>query len=725
MPEQKGPAKSGRKGLKDGLRKGIPKETDVLCELLVDSMRDITDLLGIPLDRDIQTVQERYKKEGFGFISKTLPLFLDWLRSCLADERLRPCNVFKNHYVKQGGRKVPAPYPAFLRGLVMVLANEDGSLKYATTPEQRDLQRAVLQSIGMICTGFGKKYEIPLPSDVLDKQVINWFRDDQRVFDASVNEPPEANSLAGRALSIARQLIHTVFQDYAASGVKSSDYGRYYYTFGKEMLRPHHGSGATSFALANYEKYTRLIGYPLRYGAPDGNTTIPALLEPEGKVWCPQTKGDSVRLLSWLEGGCSRVAIVPKNSTKGRIICMEPAENMLAQQGIRGAMYAWIQRHPLTRGFVNFTEQDVNGKLALEASKSGYRATLDLKAASDSVSLWLVRLLFPAIVRDLLESCRSPFARAKISTYKGGRKVGEMELRARLKKFAPMGSAVCFPVEALCFWALAKGTMIALGAEDTDVWVYGDDTILPAQYADDVSAVFSIYGLTINADKSFTTGHFRESCGVDAYDGMDITPGVRCSTRLPGYGKRRSSRTANMAALAKSVAAWVDYANSFEVLCYPRVSRRIRRTLRKLWPSSSSFPILSTPCKAGFLHFLDYERGIPVSQLGKDEYRVERPLGEYNFDPHFPKPDAGPWDTSQQHEKAAPVQGELFTREDRNYYCGRSFRGWLLENRPKVADITQSERYLRWNLERGKDMRSDVFVARENLRLARKRIVLG
>jgi hypothetical protein len=56
------------------------------------------------------------------------------------------------------------------------------------------------------------------------------------------------------------------------------------------------------------------------------------------------------------------------------------------------------------------------------------------------------------------------------------------------------------------------------------VYVYGDDLIVPAEEAPAIVAGLEAFGLKVNAAKSFWTGKFRESCGRDYYDGVDVTP---------------------------------------------------------------------------------------------------------------------------------------------------------------------------------------------------------
>jgi hypothetical protein len=81
--------------------------------------------------------------------------------------------------------------------------------------------------------------------------------------------------------------------------------------------------------------------------------------------------------------------------------------------------------------------------MAKEGSVSGEIATIDLSDASDRVSLALVEELFgfnPGFLR-FLKLSRSPFAQLP---------GGELVL---LNKFASMGSALTFPVEAMVFTA--------------------------------------------------------------------------------------------------------------------------------------------------------------------------------------------------------------------------------------------------------------------------------
>jgi hypothetical protein len=183
-------------------------------------------------------------------------------------------------------------------------------------------------------------------------------------------------------------------------------------------------------------------------------------------------------------------------------------------------------RDNLAFGFLGFTDQSPNRDLACQGSINGDLATLDLSEASDRVHILHVEALlasFPSLREGVLAT-RSTKARIPA--------IG-VDIHS-LRKFASMGSALCFPIEAMVFL-----TAIFLGIEDTlkrplrrkditsyagKVRVYGDDIIVPVDCVVPVLDSLARLGFKVNVDKSFWNGKFRESCGGDYYDGDDVTP---------------------------------------------------------------------------------------------------------------------------------------------------------------------------------------------------------
>jgi hypothetical protein len=216
-----------------------------------------------------------------------------------------------------------------------------------------------------------------------------------------------------------------------------------------------------------------------------------------------------------------RVISVPKTLKTPRIIAIEPVAMQYMQQALLSRFMDELPRE--THGMIGFKDQEVNNFLAREASIGGHMVTIDLADASDRVSNQLVRTMVSAwpSLSEGLDACRS--RKADVPGY--GVK--------RLAKFASMGSAVCFPVEAMVFLTcvflgIEKSRGRHLTAEDIKsyagcVRVFGDDIIAPHTGAAFVIAELEHFGAQVNRRKTFMNGKFRESCGKEYFDGNDVS----------------------------------------------------------------------------------------------------------------------------------------------------------------------------------------------------------
>lgn len=207
----------------------------------------------------------------------------------------------------------------------------------------------------------------------------------------------------------------------------------------------------------------------------------------------------------------NRFTTVPKDSKKDRGIAIEPSVNLFYQLG-----YGRVIRDRLRRnGGIDLEKgQDIHGLVVREASSRGHMATIDLSSASDTVCSALVELLLPPSWFNQLRDLRSPF------TQVDGRWV-------RLEKFSSMGNGFTFELETVIFLSLCHATMAFRGfppCEWENLFVYGDDIIVPSDVATDVIAVLRFFGFTPNRKKSFSVGCFRESCGVDCFLGARVRP---------------------------------------------------------------------------------------------------------------------------------------------------------------------------------------------------------
>jgi hypothetical protein len=222
-----------------------------------------------------------------------------------------------------------------------------------------------------------------------------------------------------------------------------------------------------------------------------------------------------------------------------------------AQQGIRSIIYDLLESYELTAGHINFRDQSVNQNQAISGSIDGQLATIDLSDASDRVPRDLALEMFRAYpeFQGAIDACRSTKAELP-----DGRIIGP------LRKFASMGSALCFPVESMYFYticvaALLRNRKLSVSRRNVysvtrDIYVYGDDLIVPVNDAGTVLEYLQKYNCKVNTRKSFWSGNFRESCGVDAYRGKQVTP-VYIRRQRPENRRQASeliswSRTANL-----------------------------------------------------------------------------------------------------------------------------------------------------------------------------------
>lgn len=208
-----------------------------------------------------------------------------------------------------------------------------------------------------------------------------------------------------------------------------------------------------------------------------------------------------------------KLHFVPKSSKTYRPICIEPVLNSLLQKG-----YGSVIKRRLRRFGVDLFDQSRNQRLAGIGSSTGNLATIDLKSASDTVSIGLVFHLLPMEWATRLAECRT----------------GRVECEGvllELEKFSSMGNGYTFELESLIFFGLMSGVLSymkqvgELGRGfDAPLGVYGDDLIIPTCCYDLAVRVLTYCGFEVNPQKSFCSGPFRESCGADFFVGRDLRP---------------------------------------------------------------------------------------------------------------------------------------------------------------------------------------------------------
>lgn len=513
--------------------------------------------------RDLTRICDRFRFEGVGFLTKQLPSLGKAIDKALS--------TGTNLSVPNFAKRSDSELPNFLGWLVGMVFSDDGTEKANADP-------VALMHIRQLLYLF-YKLEMPYTSDE-EKSVVDQFV----AVDAGLNTPwhitePSHASEIKKAASLLKRLLN------------SCD---------PRIIHPKHGPGSVATGEKSHSKpyfrraYKSVLGfYPLDEYFYMNASHQSARLDERG-LNTFDVKTSALRPWEELETGTAKVVLVPKDSRGPRLISMEPLEIQWIQQGQMACLVRHIEANWMTKGHVNFERQEANRFLAYLGShpdpvralgspipswvavkslracekplktdlEKGRLVTLDMKEASDRVSLQLVQSLFPNDWVEALESTRSTHTELPS---------GEV---IALNKFAPMGSAVCFPVEALCFWALSLACLMHKYPEmpftkvKKRFWVYGDDIVCYQEDYLDIEQCLQRVGLLLNANKCCTAGFFKESCGLDAYYGADVTP-LRIKKCVPHHWT------------GQSLAAYVAYSNAAYARGFTNLAEALERAVQK------------------------------------------------------------------------------------------------------------------------------------------------
>jgi len=560
-------------------------------ELLQMVLEDFGDRCSISTTRDYETVARRLDDEGFSFLTITLPAFGKDFEKSLDCGQINPGRAFTGWKFSGGPRGY---LPRFLGGFLGLVFNPStGRLL-----DVSEKQIMAIQAIRQITLLYGK-INHPCTETRVRAAIRKYIKCEEDVIRNDIElqvNPHVVDSFARIGRLLWAGLLSSIDNSIYAEGVL-----------------PKHGPGATADLLRGNAKYDQ-AEWPARMEEIPGLTHWENLISSESFV-------DRLVAVNILDPGAERpvrVITVPKTLKTPRIIAIEPTAMQYMQQGILEVMVRQIERDDNARNFVKFDEdgQEINRLLAQEGSAVGrfdpYNpqgfATLDLSEASDRVSMQHVRLLLAnhTVLREAVEATRSLKAAVP------GNGV------IHLSKFASMGSALCFPFEALVFT-----TVVFLGIETAlgrplrkrdikslrgKVRVYGDDIIVPSAYASCVSGALSLFGFEVNHDKSFWDGMFRESCGGEFYAGHDVTVSrvrtdfptshrhgdelmstVSLRNRLAKAGLVRSVRFLDQMLLRITPLPWVSETSALlgRHICLTLEQETDFNTGKTVWPSQS------------------------------------------------------------------------------------------------------------------------------------------
>lgn len=452
-------------------------------------------LVGTDTTRDFKTVSSRLKTEGLSFLTITLPSFCKEFERTLSVGHIHPSDFPGFKRTRGSGH-----LPAFLQGFTgLVFDRSTGVLLDVPSTE-------AIRDIRQICLLFSK-IELPSPERREALAFQQYVQCERELY-----EQEELDS-EGRFRPLRRVFI-------ALFGDVLCRLDQFVYDLDDSII-PKHGPGSTADGLGANERWN-LSTWTERLESilPAWFMTVP------NEKWAGEANAYQQSLLEPGMEPPVRVITVPKTMKTPRIIAMEPAHMQYVQQALKRYLVEGIESDPLLSNLIRFSDQTPNQELARLGSRSGLLATLDLQEASDRVSNLLVLDMFEPWphLSAAIQACRTTHADVP--------RHGIIPLT----KFASMGSALTFPIEAMMF--LTVIIYSALGGKELStsavralavrlgrglVSVYGDDLIVPVDLVPSVTANLELFGFKVNASKSFWSGRFRESCGKEYYNGEDVS----------------------------------------------------------------------------------------------------------------------------------------------------------------------------------------------------------
>lgn len=188
----------------------------------------------------------------------------------------------------------------------------------------------------------------------------------------------------------------------------------------------------------------------------------------------------------------SRFVSIPKNNETRRPINIEPFCNVVVQKQIGADL-----RKQLKRIFqVDLDTLADTHKVRISNSNV---ATIDLKNASDAISLALCKFLLPPKLFKQLLDARSPYIYEDEQGYH------------LVNKISAMGNGFTFELMTLILTFVCREL-------DPTATVFGDDIIIAKDQARALISFLNDMGFVVNESKSFIDGPFRESCGGNYHD---------------------------------------------------------------------------------------------------------------------------------------------------------------------------------------------------------------
>lgn len=273
----------------------------------------------------------------------------------------------------------------------------------------------------------------------------------------------------------------------------------------RDLIGARHGPGST---ISDRQKYSTL---PDKISSrPTCSSKARCLLDLWVKTaWFRELANEHPRnsdpsICDWEE-----LLFVNKNALIKRGISLSPSINVFYQLGVS----PWLRRSLRRTGIDLETGQALHVQVARVASRDDSDVTVDVRSASDTLAYLVVQFLATPAWFEVLDTLRMGVSRLPN---------GELH---RLQKFSAMGNGYTFELETCVFLSIAVTAMELVGLEPRpgrNVFVYGDDIIVPKAASTLLLAMLKYFGFEPNLSKTFLQGKFRESCGGDFFSGIPV-----------------------------------------------------------------------------------------------------------------------------------------------------------------------------------------------------------